>query len=93
MSTVHLSVVELKRYSQISFEELPAVSAPYHERIVIYAAIHSYSSVYIILSQCRGADYHAVCNIMTLTLFGHLTRQPQIVGVESGKVTDIWDIA
>lgn len=41
---VHLRVVKLEGYCECCPEQSPPIPSPYHERIIEYAAIHSYGS-------------------------------------------------
>lgn len=59
-----------------------SVFAPYHERIVEDAAVHSNCSVNIVLGERGSADYHAVGEVMVLATFCDLSGKTEIFGIE-----------
>ncbi len=93
MGAVHLGVVELERDRKRSFQPTAPVFAPDQERIVEYAAVHTHGAVYFILRQRRGADDHAISQVMVRTCLGHLPGQAQIVVVELPQVIGKGNVA
>ena len=86
MGAVHLRVVELERDGERRFKEPPPVAAPDQERIVEHAAVHAHGPVDRVLRQRRGADHHAVCQVVVLARLGDLPREPQVVVVEAEQI-------
>ncbi len=82
MGTVHLGMMELERHGQGCPEQPPAVSAPYHKRIVEHTAVHPDSSVNV-KSGKRGCPYdHIPIQVMIPACFCNLTGKPQIIRIE-----------
>lgn len=86
MSSVHLCMMELERNSQVFPEKTLFESSPYQERIIENTAIHAYCSIYLVVYECRGADHHALRQIMVSAGFSHLLGQPDIVKIELNQI-------
>lgn len=93
MRPVHLRMVELKRNGKRRFQEMPFVLAPYQERIVEYAAVHSHRAVDLVPRESGGAYDHAIRQIVVFARFGDLTREPHIIVVEPPQIVGKGDIA
>ena len=83
MSAVHLGVVELERDRERCFKQSAAVSAPYHKRIVVNAAVHPHGSIKLRVDNGGCPDDHFVVYIVILAAFGGLRRQVEIVTLTS----------
>lgn len=89
MGTVHLGVMELKGDGQGIPEELPAVSAPDHERVVEDAAVHAHGPVDLGVDDGGGADDHTgFRQIPVLAAFCHLSGIGQIIPVEDCRLSE-----
>lgn len=93
MGAVHLRMVELERDGEHRPEQPPPVLAPDQERIVEYAAVHAHGTVDLVLRKGRGADDHAVRQVVVLARFGDLPRELQIIVVEPLRIVRKGDVA
>lgn len=90
---VHLGVMELERYGERGFKPPFPISAPDYEGVVVDAAIHADGAVDVAFRQCRGADDHAVGDVVVLACRSGLPCEIQVVVVEGAQAAGIWDVA
>ena len=86
MGAVHLGVVELERQLQRCLKMPPVIFAPDEKRIVENAAVHAHGAVDLGVRKGRGADDHAIGQVVVFTALGRLLRQAQVIGVKSGEI-------
>ena len=92
MGSIHLSMMELERHGQRSFEEAFTVLAPDHEWVVEYTCIHTHSSINIILCHRRGANHHTFHKIVIPAGCSNLFRQSEIILIEFLEIGREWHI-
>ena len=93
MCAVHLGVMELERYRQCPFPQMPFVLAPYQKRIIEHSAVHADGSVYVILCEGGCSDNHTLGQVVIPAAFGNLLCQPQVICIELMQIIGVRDIA
>ena len=79
-------MVELKGQFERRLEKPLVIFAPDDKGIIENTAVHADGTVYLCIDDRRGADHHAVGQIVIFTAFRNRARQAQIVGIEPRKV-------
>lgn len=79
-------MMELDGDGETCLEKPLFIFAPDQEGIIEYAAVYPYSAVNAVLGQSRGANDHAVLQIVVLAVFSDLGSKNHIVTVKLNQI-------
>lgn len=93
MRPVHLRVMELERNGERRFQKSAVISAPDDEGVIEYSAVHPDRAVKLRVDNGRGADHHALRQVVVLAVLGDLLCEAQIIGIEAREVFAVRNVA